>query len=197
MPTVSFTQVYVVEYQKCGLLHAHILLTVAPKDKPACPDDVGRLISAEILDQTTNPLGYDTITRFMIHDPCVLCLTDGKCSKCHPKRFCNQTAFDEHGFAQCQRRRTPPQAVANGQEIDNQWLVPYNRDLCIKYDAHISVKHVAVRSMMKYLYKYVHKDNDRTTIVIEGNTAHHEGEQPQQVATYLQLSHVVGFLSSA
>jgi len=106
MPTVSFTQVYVVEYQKCGLLHAHILLTVAPKDKPACPDDVGRLISAEILDQTTNPLGYDTITRFMIHGPYVSCLISRKCSKCLPKTFYNQTTFDEHGFAQYRKRRT-------------------------------------------------------------------------------------------
>ena len=63
----------------------------------------------------------------------------------------------------------------------NERLVPYNRDLCVKYDAHINVECVAVRSVIKYLYKYVHKEHDRATIV----------------ATYLQLSHVGGFLSSA
>jgi len=52
MLIASFTEVYVVEFQKRGLLHAHILLTVAPEDKPICLEDVDRLISAEILDQT-------------------------------------------------------------------------------------------------------------------------------------------------
>jgi len=46
----SFTEVHVVEFQKQGLLHAYILLTVAPKDKPICLEDVDRLISAEIPD---------------------------------------------------------------------------------------------------------------------------------------------------
>jgi len=34
---VSFTEVYVVEFQKRGLPHAHILLTVTSEDKPVCP----------------------------------------------------------------------------------------------------------------------------------------------------------------
>ena len=55
-------------------------------------------------------------------------------------------------------------------------MVPYNSNLCIKYDAHINVERIAVRSMVKYLYKYVHKGHDRATIVIEDNTTHHDSE---------------------
>ena len=60
--TLYFAEVYVVEFQKRGLPHAHILLTVAPEDKPTCLKDVDRLISAEIPDQATYPLAYDTVT---------------------------------------------------------------------------------------------------------------------------------------
>ena len=56
MPTVSFIELHVVKFQKCGLPHAHILLTATMKDKPACPEDVDRLISAEIPDQTMDLL---------------------------------------------------------------------------------------------------------------------------------------------
>ena len=115
----------------------------------------------------------------MIQRPCVSCLINRKCSTCYPKRFYNQTTFDEHGFAQYRRHRTPQQVVVNGREVDNQWVIPYNRDLCVKYDARINVEHVAVYSMVRYLYKYVHKGHDRDAIVIEGNTAHHDSEQPR------------------
>jgi len=64
-----------------------------------------RLISAEIRDQTADPLAYDTVTKFMVHGPCVSFLIDGKCSKLYLKRFCNQTTFDEHGIALCRRRQ--------------------------------------------------------------------------------------------
>jgi len=31
--------------------------------------------------------------------------------------------------------------------------------------------------VIKYLYKYVHKGHDRASIVIEGNTTHHDNDQ--------------------
>ena len=74
---VSFIEVYAAEFQKGGFPYAHILLTVVMEDKPACPEDVDRLISVKILDQTTNPIAYDIVTRFMILGPCVSCLIDG------------------------------------------------------------------------------------------------------------------------
>jgi len=68
------------------------------EDKLDCAEDGDRLINVEIPGQTTDPLVYDTITRFMIHGPCAPCFIDQKCSKCDPKRFYNQAAFDVHGF---------------------------------------------------------------------------------------------------
>ena len=84
----------------------------------------------------------------------------------------------------------------NGQEIDNQWVVPYNRDLCVKYDAHINVKLVAIRNMVNYLYEYVHRGHDHDTIVIKGNTTHRDSEQSQpyregnEIQEYLDCRYV-------
>jgi len=69
--------------------------------------------------------------------------------------------------------------VKNGREIDNHCVVPYNIDLCIKYDAHINVERIAVRKVVKCVYKYVRKGHGRATIVIEGNTTHYDNKHPQ------------------
>jgi len=68
--------------------------------------------------------------------------------------------------------------VANGRKINNKWVVPYNRDMCIKYDTHINVERVAMRSMMKYLYKYVHEGHDRASITLESGITLDDSEQP-------------------
>jgi len=75
----SFTEVYVLKFQKQSLRHAHILLTVALEDEVVCLEDFDRLISAEISDQTIDPLSYDTITKFMVYRRCVSYLIDEKC----------------------------------------------------------------------------------------------------------------------
>jgi len=116
--------------------------------------------------------------KFMVHGPCVSYLIDEKCSKLYPNQFCNQTTFDEHGFALYRRWQNLQLVVVNGQEINNQWVAPYNRDLYIKYDTHINVERVAVCSMVKYLYKYVHKGHNRATIIFESGTRHDDSEQP-------------------
>jgi len=57
----------------------------------------------------------------------------------------------------------------NGNQIDNQLVVPYNRDLCVKYDAHINVERCAQNKVIKYLHKYMHNGPDRATFVLEEN----------------------------
>jgi len=115
-----FREVYVVEFQKWGLPHAHILLTIATEDKFVCPKDVDRLISVEIPDQISDRLTYDVVTKFMVHEPCLSCLIDGKCLKLYPKRFCNQATFDKHGFALYRWRQNLKLMVVDGREINSQ-----------------------------------------------------------------------------
>lgn len=90
-------KVSVIEFQKRGLPHVHILLILAERDKPKTIEDYDQLISAEIPDKDTDPEAYETVTKFMIHGPCghlnpnSPCMVDGKCSKRFPKEFAEET----------------------------------------------------------------------------------------------------------
>jgi len=47
--------IHVVEFQKRGLPHAHILLIISPEDQPRTTDDYDKIVCAELPDPTTNP----------------------------------------------------------------------------------------------------------------------------------------------
>ena len=46
---------YVVEFQKRSLPHAHILLIMHPDDAPCTTDNIDRVVSAEFPDPATRP----------------------------------------------------------------------------------------------------------------------------------------------
>ncbi|GKD84767.1 DNA helicase PIF1, ATP-dependent [Tanacetum coccineum] len=80
----SCAVVYVIEFQKRGLPHTHILLWLEQEWKCQTPSQVDNIISAEMPSPTNDPEGYKVVTEFMLHDPCgkgVACTVDGKCSK--------------------------------------------------------------------------------------------------------------------
>ncbi|XP_072066894.1 uncharacterized protein [Arachis hypogaea] len=57
--------VCIVEFQKCGLPHAHILLFVDPKHTPKSPNDIDNMIYAEIPDKLHRPKLYAAVEKFM------------------------------------------------------------------------------------------------------------------------------------
>jgi hypothetical protein len=61
--------VYVVEFQKRGLPHAHFLLIMQRAYKLTCPEQYD-LISAELLDRKKYPELYKMVTKHMMHEPC-------------------------------------------------------------------------------------------------------------------------------
>jgi len=171
----SFVDIHVIEFHKRGLPHAHILLTLAHEDKPTCAEEIDSFICAELPEQDIDPLAYDTVTRHMIHGPCGPnflkdpCMEGSDCSKHYPKPFCDETRIEENGFVKYRRRDDGRRITINGKKLDNRWVVSYNHDLCVKYDAHINVERCAQKNVIKYLHKYMHKGPDRATFVIEDN----------------------------
>ena len=60
---------YVVEFQKRGLPHAHILI-ILDDDNKITDDNVDNFISAEFPDEETNPRLFQNFQKFQIHTPC-------------------------------------------------------------------------------------------------------------------------------
>jgi hypothetical protein len=85
--------IYVVEFQKRGLLHAHILIFFTEDYKPHTVEDVDRIISAELPNSKTNKLAHETVARCMMHGPCgaafpnAPCMEEGKFKKQYPRKF--------------------------------------------------------------------------------------------------------------
>ncbi|GJZ79550.1 helicase [Tanacetum coccineum] len=110
--TCSF--VYVIEFQKRGLPHAHILLWLEEEWKCKTPNQVDDMISAELPPPTTDPEGYKVVTEFILRGPCgkgAACTVEGKCSKTFPKPFYSETNLEEDGYPVYRRRDSKVQAV--------------------------------------------------------------------------------------
>ncbi len=65
---VAYT--YVVEFQKHGLPHVHVLLVMDAKDKPRTAHDIDRLVSAELPSITKQKPLRELVERYMVHGPC-------------------------------------------------------------------------------------------------------------------------------
>ncbi|KAL6519577.1 hypothetical protein OROHE_017397 [Orobanche hederae] len=61
---------YVIEFQKRGLPHVHMLIWLHPDDRPKSANEIDKIVSAEIPNRDEDPLGYEAVKQFMIHGPC-------------------------------------------------------------------------------------------------------------------------------
>ncbi|XP_021967368.1 uncharacterized protein LOC110862486 [Folsomia candida] len=159
-------KVHVIEFQKRGLPHAHILIILKDIDKPRTVDLIDKIVCAEIPNNETHPRLFDVVTKNMIHGPCDKinskspCLVAGKCSKGFPKPFQHETLANVNGFPFYRRRNLEPVVTNKNIKIDNRWVVPYNPYLSLKYNCHINVEICASIRSVKYLFKYAYKGHD-------------------------------------
>lgn len=61
---------YVVEFQKRGLPHVHMLIWLDSGAKKNLKSNIDKYVSAEIPDPHEDPAGYEAMKSFMIHGPC-------------------------------------------------------------------------------------------------------------------------------
>ncbi|GKB99276.1 uncharacterized protein Tco_0985413 [Tanacetum coccineum] len=140
--------VYTVEFQKRGLPHVHICVFFAKESKIPNPEDIDRLISAEIPDEQQDPELYKLVSEQMMHGPC-----------------------GPHNMSStCMKKKRPDNTrtvVKNGVHLDNRYVVPYNPLLMKKFQAHINVEWCNQSGAIKYLFKYINKGQDRVTLAFE------------------------------
>ena len=130
------------------------------------------MVSAEIPDEHEDPELYQTVTTSMMHGPCghlnpnAPCMRDGKCSKNFPKEFRDATAAVSEKYVQYRRRDDGRTVKKSGVELDNRWVVPYNRALSKKFNAHINIEICSNIQVVKYIHKYVYKGHDRISAAV-------------------------------
>ncbi|XP_044014008.1 uncharacterized protein LOC122856401 [Aphidius gifuensis] len=137
--------VYVIEYQKRGLPHVHLLLTLRQNSKITTPAIVDKFISAEIPDPNKYPRLYEIVKKNMVHGPCGdWCLNEKeKCSKHYPKENTNETILDENGYPVYRRRDNGTHTRQDGFRFNNKHVVPHNRILLLTLNCHINVEVVS------------------------------------------------------
>ncbi|XP_074337325.1 uncharacterized protein LOC141674518 [Apium graveolens] len=94
------------------------------------------------------------------------CMSDGKCG-CHfSKRYNGHTFFDDCGFPVYRRRMMGRTVEKNKQQLDNQFVVPYNRDLLLRFQCPMNLEICNNYRSLKYLFKYYLKGHDTATMMI-------------------------------
>lgn len=162
--------VWVVEFQKRGLPHAHMLIILEDKDKISTAEEIDQVISAEIPDNKDSEKLQQLVLRHMIHLPCTYekirkCKPgwNGQCSKRFPKPFQQRTLVGENGYPLYRRRRPAEDEqhfisyAGKKLEVDNRYVVPFNPYLLARYEAHINLEVCSTIVAVKYLYKYIYK----------------------------------------
>jgi hypothetical protein len=166
----TVARVWTVEFQKRGLPHIHMIIFLHPDSKFRTPEDVDTLLSAEFPDEEEEPELFELVKKHMVHTPCgannptAPCMKDGKCSKGFPKPFREETTINEDSYANLRRRNTGKTFMVRGHQVDNRWIVAFPRFWLWKFRCHINMECILSVKAIKYIYKYVYKGHDRTTM---------------------------------
>ena len=144
-------------------------------------EDIDRCISAELPNPDTDPTLFRIVKQNMIHS-CIpqRCgpIVNNKCKKRYPRAWVQETVWNGDGYPIYRRCNNGRTTEIGRRVVDNRSIVPYNPYLSKRYNAHINVEVClllnntymkvccSVRAF-KYLYKYVYKGGDRTTVAVE------------------------------
>jgi Helitron helicase-like domain at N-terminus len=180
---------YTIEFQKRGLPHAHIIVFLKPHAKLGTPEQIDSLMSSEF--PVDHPELLELVKKFMIHGPCgeqnkkAPYMENETCTKGFSKPFSDYTSITEDSYARTrclntgQTFRTGP---GNKYQVDNRWVVCHSKYLIWKYRCHINVESIASIKAFKYIYKYVYKGHDPTTMQF--------GTAQDEIKLYLDVCYV-------
>jgi len=106
----------------------------------------------------------------MMHGPCGAanpkspCMNNGMCTKHYPQQFHPETTLNKDGYPSYRRLNNGRTYTKKGFALDNRWVVPYNPYLSKKWNAHINVEICNSILACKYMYKYLYKGADMTSV---------------------------------
>jgi hypothetical protein len=98
------------------------------------------------------------------YNPNAPCMDHDTCTKGFPKPFLEHTILTNGSYARTRHSNTGQTVNVKGHHLDNQWIVCYCKYLIWKYRCYINVKSIALVKAIKYIYKYMYKGHDHTTM---------------------------------
>jgi hypothetical protein len=145
--------VWRIEWQARGLPHVHLLIILESSIK--APSQVDEFVSAEIPDPTLNPELHQLCTEFQIHSPCDLddqcgCRQGKPCKRKFPKDMSRSTVILSDAYPKY-RRRGLHSCNVKGRMVSDDWVVPYNPTLTLKYRCHINCEIASSIKSFKYV----------------------------------------------
>lgn len=81
-------------------------------------------------------------------------------------RYNGHTFFDDQGFPVYRRRKMNLTVEKKNILLDNQFVVPYNRGLLVRFQCHINLEVCNNSRSLKYLFKYCLKGHDTATMLL-------------------------------
>lgn len=81
---VCVAYVYLIEFQKRGLPHCHLILFLCPDSRLVSTSDINCLVSAQFPDPVTESTLFELVTQHMLHGPCQKypCWNGTECTNC-------------------------------------------------------------------------------------------------------------------
>jgi hypothetical protein len=154
--------VYTIEFQKRGLPHIHLMVTLDKKDRPKTPEQIDLCVSAELLDPELEPDLHRLVSKFMLHEPCRgRACWDGTCCKLgYPKPYAPRTVIVNGAYPIYLRQDDKRTVVKHTSTFSNRDVVPCNNFLNLMFECHVNVKVPVNTTAIKYLYKYITKGHD-------------------------------------
>jgi len=164
-------EIGVIEFQKRGLPHAHIVIKFKTEPSISVLDS---FISAELPDPNVDLALYNQVRRLHIHSrdhltrPGSRCNRDGRCQYNYPQPITPTTYVDDLGRVHYRRRKP-----------EDAWVTPHMPALLRLLDCHIYVDVCATSMIFLYLYKYLFKGPDHARFTVHSLQQDGDGDLPR------------------
>ena len=121
---------------------------------------IDHVVSAEFPDPLLQPDLHAAVQEFMVHGPCdtrvhLACRSqsvDGNCARRFPKSLIMASRIAHDGFPEY-RRRGRFSGRDGDRIVTDEWVVPHNPYLIVRYRCHVCVEVAGHVRSCKYVYK--------------------------------------------
>jgi hypothetical protein len=120
------------------------------RDKILSARHIDDAVSAELPDPDMYPELFGLVVHHMLHPRCDVDITCGcrvddngnvcDCMRHYPKDMCPETVIVPDGYPKYRRRGRHTATLACGRNITDDWVVPHNAYLLLRYRCHMNLE---------------------------------------------------------